>query len=123
MQKLIIAGMVQRVNELKQVGDDKVLNFSVQVSNGKDKDGNWRDSTFFDAALWGKRAESVANFLTKGTKVVVEGRPGARAHEGKAYQTITVQEFTLLGGGDSGGQQQERQQQSKPDPLADEIPF
>lgn len=119
MQKLIIAGTVQRVQELKKVGDDYVLNFSVQVSNGKDKDGSWRDSTFYDAALWGRRAEAVSKFLTKGMKIAAEGRPGARAHDGKAYQTITVQEFTPLGG---GSDQPQTQQQTDPD-YKDEIPF
>lgn len=67
MQKTTIAGTVSSVRELKSVGDNQVFNFSVAVSNGKDKDGNWRDSTFWDCAVWGKRAESVSRFLSKGT--------------------------------------------------------
>jgi single-strand DNA-binding protein len=55
MQKVIVAGVVSSVKELKQVGDRQVFNFSIAVSNGKDKDGNWRDSTFWDCSLWDKR--------------------------------------------------------------------
>lgn len=104
MQKVIVAGVVSSVKELKQVGDRQVLNFSVAVSNGKDKDGNWRDSTFWDCALWDKRAESVSRFLTKGTRITAEGRPAARAYEGKAYLQLTVNDFTLQGGGDGQAQ-------------------
>lgn len=127
MQKTTIAGTVSSVRELKSVGDNQVFNFSVAVSNGKDKDGNWRDSTFWNCAVWGKRAASVSGFLTKGTKIAVIGRPDARAHDGKAYLQLTVDDFTFLGGGEQGGgggaapsQQQDHRQ---PDIDPDEIPF
>lgn len=126
MQKVIVAGVVSSVKELKQVGDRQVLNFSIAVSNGKDKEGNWRDSTFWDCALWDKRAESVSRFLTKGTRITAEGRPAARAYEGKAYLQLTVNDFTLQGGGDSHGQMHsndappKQQQQAE---IDDDIPF
>lgn len=130
LQKLIVAGTVQQVREVKKVGDQDVLNFSIQVSNGKDKDGNWRDSTFFDAALWGPRAVSVGRFLTKGTKLTAEGRPSARCHEGKAYMGITVDQFTLMGGGEDRGSQGDSRQEQQPDQSQsrqsdydDQIPF
>lgn len=127
MQKTTIAGTVSSVRELKSVGDNQVFNFSVAVSNGKDKDGNWRDSTFWDCAVWGKRAESVSRFLTKGTKIAVVGRPDARAHDGKAYLQLTVDDFTLLGGGDQsggGGAAQSQQQDTRRDEVdASDIPF
>lgn len=119
MQKTTIAGTVSQVRELKQVGDKQVFNFSVAVSNGKNAEGSWRDSTFWDCAVWDKRAEAVAGFLTKGTKIAVIGRPAARAHEGKAYLQLTVDDFTLLGGGEQGGQS-ERQQDSAD---MDHVPF
>lgn len=127
MQKTTIAGTVSSVRELKQVGDKSVFNFSVAVSNGKDAQGNWRDSTFWDCAVWDKRAESVSKFLSKGTKIAVVGRPGARVHDGKAYLQLTVDDFTLLGGGDGGGSGQQQEQQERkqynPPPMDDEIPF
>lgn len=128
MQKTTIAGTVSQVRELKQVGDRQVFNFSVAVSNGKDKDGNWRDSTFFDCAVWDKRAESVSRFLTKGTKVAVIGRVTAREHEGKAYLQLAVDDFTLLGGGERGGQDQRQPDTqsngtARYDEPSDESPF
>jgi single-strand DNA-binding protein len=124
MQKTTIAGTVSQVRELKQVGDKQVFNFSVAVSNGKNADGSWRDSTFWDCAVWDKRADAVSRFLTKGTKIAVIGRPAARAHEGKAYLQLTVDDFTLLGGGEQGGQSSGgSQQEQSSGGYDDNIPF
>lgn len=96
MQTVIIAGNVGNVKEVRDVGDDCVLNFSIAVDNGKDKNGDKRESTWFDCSLWGKRARSLAPYITKGSKLTVQGRPTARAHEGKAYLGVTVSDLTFM---------------------------
>jgi single-strand DNA-binding protein len=96
MQMLMIAGNVGSVKEIKEVGGDKVLNFSVAVDNGKDKHGEKRDATWYDCALWGKRAEALAPYIAKGSKLALSGRPGCRAHEGKAYLSLTVDGLTFM---------------------------
>ena len=96
MQTLHIAGNVGNVKEIKSVGDDKVLNFSIAVDNGKDRNGEKREPTWYDCALWGKRAESLAPYIAKGSKLAVSGRPTVRAHEGKAYLCCTVSELTFM---------------------------
>lgn len=132
MQKVFIAGNVSSVKEIRQVGDNKVFNFSVAVSNGKDAQGEWKPSSFYDISVWNKRGEALARFLNKGTKVAVSGRlQAARVHEGKAYQSIDADEVTLQGGGESsggGGQQEQRQESGSGygaggQPNPDEIPF
>jgi len=129
MQQLTIAGNVGKDAELRRTGNgDAVLGFSVAVDNGKDKNGNKRDSTWFDCSIWGKRAESLERYITKGTKVVLTGRPTAREHNGKAYLGISVNDLTFMGGNSQG----ERRQDSYQAPtdqhppvrnLDDEIPF
>ena len=48
MQQLTIAGTITQAAEVRRTNGGKdVLSFSVAVSNGKDDQGNWRDSTFF----------------------------------------------------------------------------
>ena len=108
MQILTIAGNVGKDAELRSLqSGETVLNFSVAVDNGKDKNGTKRDPTWFDCAVWGKRAESLERYIKKGTKLTLSGRPGARAHDGKAYLQLTVNELTFMssaqGGGQSGG--------------------
>ena len=133
MQITHIAGNVGNVKDLKTVGNDEVLNFSIAVDNGKDKQGEKREATWYDCALWGKRAASLAPYITKGSKLVVSGRPSARAHEGKAYIGLTVNELTLMsskadnerrsegGGGSSDGYQEPVK--AKPDYDDSDIPF
>lgn len=124
MQTLIIGGNVGNVKELKDVNGDKVLNFSIAVDNGKDKNGEKRDPTWFDCALWGKRAESLAPHITKGSKLMLSGRPGARAHEGKAYLSMTVNELTFMGGGSQSETRADEPVKSNYQDIQDEdLPF
>ena len=81
MINLTIAGNVGRDAELRRTksGDD-VLGFSVAVDNGKDKSGNKRPTTWVQCSIWGKRAESLASHIRKGTKLVLSGRPGVNVY-------------------------------------------
>lgn len=130
MQTLMIAGNVGKDAELRRTQNgDPVLSFSLAVSNGKDKDGRERPPTWYDAAVWGKRAEALERHVTKGTKLVLRGRPTARAHDGKAYLGISVDDLTFMGS--ASGERQERldsgrQDESRanaPADFDDEIPF
>lgn len=126
MQMLTIAGNVGNVKDLKEVGGEKVLNFSIAVDNGKDKSGEKREATWYDCALWGKRAESLAPYIAKGSKLVVSGRPGARAYEGKAYLTLTVGELTFMSSRTDGGSERETEKPAGPREsydLNDDVPF
>jgi single-strand DNA-binding protein len=133
MQNLTIAGTVGKDAILRRTpGGDPVLNFSLAVDNGKDKDGNRRESTWFDCALWGKRGESLERHIVKGSKLALSGRPSARAHEGKAYLGINVQELTFMGGGErreggddgsSGSGKSLGDGASTYNDIDDEIPF
>lgn len=104
MQVLIIAGNVGKDAILRRTNSgDAVLGFSLAVDNGKDKNGNKRDATWYDCSIWGKRAESLERHITKGTKLTLTGRPTAREHNGKAYLGISVNDLTFMGGSSGGG--------------------
>jgi single-strand DNA-binding protein len=128
MQILTISGTVGKDAVLRRTqGGDAVLGFSLAVDNGKDKNGNRRDSTWFDCAIWGKRAESLERHITKGLKLSLSGRPTARSHAEKAYLGISVNDLTFMGGGSaqegSGYSAPETSGYSAPvDDLSD-IPF
>lgn len=99
MELLIIAGTVGKDAELRRtVNGDAVLGFSVAVDQGKDKNGNKRDAKWWDCSLFGKRAESLQSYITKGTKLTLQGRPTAREHQGKVYMGIAVSELAFQGG-------------------------
>ncbi len=105
MQILTIAGNVGKDAVLRRTQNgDAVLGFSLAVDNGKDRNGNKRDATWYDCSIWGKRAEALEGHISKGTKLTLTGRPTVRAHEGKAYIGISVNELTFQGGGNGGSQ-------------------
>ena len=133
MQLLIIAGTCGKDAEIRRMQDGTaVLNWSVAVDNGKSKDGQKRDPTWWDCSLFGKRAESLQSYITKGTKLTLQGRPTAREHQGKVYMGIAVNDLTFMGGSqrdnsqrDDGGYQQDQggYQGLPNNDIEDAIPF
>lgn len=130
MQILTIAGIVGKDAVLRNTqSGDSVLGFSVAVDNGKDRDGNKRDATWVDCSIWGKRAEALNGHIIKGVKLALSGRPTVRAHDGKAYLGLTVDQLTFMGGGERSDAAEPRRggggsepQQSAYD-LNDDVPF
>ena len=69
-QKLIVVGNATKDAERKKSkkGDVEYTTFRVAVNDGKDR------TTFFPITVFGKQAEPVAQYVTKGRQVLVEGR-------------------------------------------------
>lgn len=78
INKAVITGNITRDVELRSTGGGlSVANFSVAVNERvkNTSSGEWEDrANFIDCTMFGKRAEALAQYLTKGTKVTVEGR-------------------------------------------------
>jgi single-strand DNA-binding protein len=105
MKQITIAGNIGKDAELRSTQNgDQVAGFGVgvEVRSGREKSTVW-----FDVSIWGKRAEALSPYLTKGTRVCVCGDLGTREHNGKTYLTVKADQVTLLGGGkareDQGG--------------------
>ena len=130
MFNLTIAGNVGKDAELRRTNNgDAVLGFSVAIDMGKDKSGNKRDSVWVKCSLWGKRAESLERYITKGSKLVLSGRPGVDVYEGKGSLTLSVNDLTFMGGGQEGGGQRNEGQVGQQGggfanaDLDDDLPF
>lgn len=89
-----------------------VCSFSLAVNRQwTDRNSNekQKETTWFRIALWGQRAESLHQYLTKGTQVVVIGdRIQARAFAGndgqpRASLEVTASDIRFVGGGRSEG--------------------
>ncbi len=120
MNITIIAGNVGKQPELRHTqGGDAILSFPLAVGNGKDKQGNKRDATWFDCSIWGKRATALEGYISKGSKLTITGRVSAREHDGKAYLQLSVNDLTFQGS--SGGSGYDRTG-GKQDANAGNIP-
>lgn len=73
-----ISGNLGRDAELRRTQSGMaILGFSVAVNERRknNRTGDWEDYTnWIGCAMFGNRAESIANYLTKGTKVSVQGK-------------------------------------------------
>jgi single-strand DNA-binding protein len=119
MNNITIAGNVGKDAVVRSTGNgDKVAGFSVAVNEGKDR------TTWFSCSLWGDRAEKLAGFITKGSKVAISGSVSAREYDGKALIEVRVGQISFLGGGQRAeGGAPAYDAGLRPGALDDEIPF
>lgn len=82
VNKVILIGNLGRDAELRYTpGGIARTGFSVATTESfKDKDGQWQERTeWHNVVVWGPRAESVTENLTKGKQVYIEGRISSRS--------------------------------------------
>ena len=130
MNSITVAGQLGKDSELKQIGQDQVLSFSVADSQGREKPTIW-----WSCQLWGKRATSLQQYLTKGQSVTVTGSVSQRTYTDKngvekISQDVRVNDVALQGGKrDETPRQAAPQRQQAPkqhggfDDMPDDIPF
>ena len=97
MKNITIAGNIGKDAETRRTqSGDAVTSFSIAVEDRIPKE---KSTIWFRCSLWGKRGESLAQYLTKGSKVAVSGELSIEVYEGKTNLTVKVDQVTLLGGG------------------------
>ena len=152
INKVIVSGNITSDAELRTTASgNPVCSFGVAVNDRRrNQNGEWEDyANFVDCQLFGRRAEAIAQYLTKGTKVAVEGRLHYSSWEDKngggrrSKLEVYADELEFMSGRSSaqsgaGGQQMQQQgsyyppqpagpqsgYQAQPSPYSDEpIPF
>ena len=123
LSQVTALGNIGRDAELRSTPKgDYVCNFNVcaNVRKGRDDTPVW-----YSCTIWGKRAEALAQYLTKGTMVCVTGQLVPREYKGKNDELrysldIDVREIALAGGGE-----QRTQPVPQAAPVVDDsgIPF
>ena len=78
INRVIISGNLTRDPELRATQSGlPVLGFGVAVNDRRknQQTGEWEDyPNFIDCTMFGARAQSLSNYLSKGTKVAIEGK-------------------------------------------------
>jgi single-strand DNA-binding protein len=144
LNKAILYGNLTRDPELKALPSGmQVCSFSLATNrNYKDRDGNRQESVdYHNVVAFGKQAEVISKYVTKGNGIYVEGRMQTRSWEKdgvKQYRTEVILdkfEFGPKGGGgapnSSGGSTQNDSTNSAPilpeypeeDINPEDIPF
>ncbi len=100
---ITLIGHLGRDISIKDVGDKKVASTSLAVTK---KRGNEEVTSWFDLSFWGRQAEIAAQYLAKGSAVMIVGEPsieqyelkkGDRAGQMATKVSVFVKEFTMLG--------------------------
>ena len=94
INRVVLVGRLTRDPELRTTaGGKSVVSFSIAVQKRiKPSDGS-PDADFFNISAWDKSAEYVANYLTKGRLVAVDGRLQSRkytASDGTNREVVEV---------------------------------
>jgi single-strand DNA-binding protein len=120
VNKVILIGHLGKDAETKFTTGGQARSTFTLATNRRWKDqqsGEWKEETeWHNIVLW--RAENLANYLTKGKQIYVEGRLQTRSYEDKdnqkRYFTEVVAEDVVLLSGREGGAAPEYSQQAQP---------
>jgi single-strand DNA-binding protein len=103
LNEVKLIGNVTADPEIKQTPSGQfVANFSIATSRQwKDKDGEKQEaSDFHNIVIWGKLAEIVQSYVSKGKKLYVSGRLSTRSWEDgdgvKRYKTEIIADAMIL---------------------------
>jgi len=134
LNKAFIVGNLTRDPELRALPSGmQVASLSVATNSvWRDKDGNKKEDTqFHNIVVFGRQAETAAQYLKKGQQVMVEGRIQTRSWDDKGsgekkYRTEIVADRVQfgakagggMGGGVTGGEAPASSKASKAAPAA-----
>ncbi|HUU93586.1 MAG TPA: single-stranded DNA-binding protein [Phycisphaerae bacterium] len=126
--KVILIGNLTRDPQLRYTPSQMaVCDLGVAVNRQwTSQDGQKREEVcFVDCTAWGRQAETIQKYLSKGRPIFIEGRLNYRQWDGpdgkkRSKLDVTVERFQFLGGprggsGDAGGappRETERQETS-----------
>ncbi|HSW75386.1 MAG TPA: single-stranded DNA-binding protein [Candidatus Saccharimonadales bacterium] len=113
VNQVILMGNLTRDPETRQTpSGQSVTSFSLALNRSyKDQSGEWQEATdYIDVVAWGPLGERVAQYVTKGRRVLVQGRLQSRSWEQDGQKRSKVEvlasDVTFLDGrGDSEGSQ------------------
>ena len=95
MNRIILLGRLTKDPEVRYTNSGKVVAMFVLAVNRPFTDANGqRDADFINVVIWGKQAEAIGNNVTKGQRLLVEGRLQIRSYDAndgaKKYVTEVV---------------------------------
>lgn len=122
LNKAFVFGNLTRDPELRALPSGmNVCSFSVATNRVyRDRDGKKQEQTdFHNVVVFGRQADTVAQYMKKGRSVFVEGRIQTRSWEGKdgekKYRTEIVADRVQFGPGGQGGQGGKRPDEDVPE--------
>lgn len=112
MNRQILSGNIGKDAEVKDFQNgNSVINFSVaDTKKWTDKSGQKQEKTNWIECVWYLNNTSIAQYLTKGTKVLIEGEPTSRAYINQQNEIISVNQCIIRSLEFMGSSNQNQQQ-------------
>jgi single-strand DNA-binding protein len=118
INRVFLVGRLSRDAELRfTTSGTPVAKFSVAVNRSKKSGDQWDEEVnYFDIVLWGKVAEALSKYLTKGKQVAIDGelRQSRWEQDGQNRSRVEIHaaNIQLLGGSGAGGSNTQSSAQS-----------
>ena len=133
MNKVVLIGRLTKDPELRYTPGNGVAvsSLTVAVDNYNSKTGE-KGADFIPVVVWGKSAENVAQYCTKGSQIAVSGRIANRSYDAKdgtkRYITEVVADMfngiTFLSSSNANGKNNNYSQSDFGTPVEqEELPF
>lgn len=129
--KAIICGNITRDPELRTTASGtKVCGFSVAVNRTyRDASGDMKETvSYIECSAWGKAAETISQYMKKGSGILVSGRLNQRTWDDKdtgkkrSAIEIVVEEFNFVGNNAGGNTDGGSNNGGSQDVIPDDIP-
>lgn len=112
LNKVMLIGNLTRDPELRHTPRGTAvaeLGLAINRTWTDDQKGKQEETTFVDVTLWGRQAETVQQYLTKGSPIYIEGRLNLDTWDDKttgqkrSKLKVIGESFQFLSGGNKGG--------------------
>lgn len=99
MNNVILVGRLTRNPELRTVntmnGTNTTCSFTIAVSRQFSNQNSEREADFINCVVWGKQADNLCKYCTKGSQIGVQGRVQTRNYENDEGKTVYVTEILV----------------------------
>ena len=129
INSVVIVGNLTRDMEVKYLSSGTAVGkFSLAYNDRIKKDDQWVDeANFFDVTVFGRTAESLNQYMTKGRQIAVRGKLKQNRWEkdGQNHSKIEIiaDVIQLLGGKGDATARPAHQEQAQGDEYESDIPF
>ncbi|NMP59799.1 single-stranded DNA-binding protein [Enterococcus mundtii] len=138
INNVTLVGRLTKDPDLRYTSSGKaVAGFTLAVNRRFTNQAGQREADYIQCVIWGKSAETLANYAKKGTLIGIVGRLQSRSYENNEQQRVYVTEvvvetFQFLESKTANEQRQNNQQNDNSDPnfegaaidiSDDDLPF
>jgi len=138
INNVTLVGRLTKDPDLRYTSSGKaVASFTLAVNRRFTNQAGQREADYIQCVIWGKSAETLANYAKKGSLIGIVGRLQSRSYENKEQQRVYVTEvvvetFQFLESKTANEQRQNNQQNDNSDPnfegaaidiSDDDLPF